>query len=207
MFSGCPKNCQFELKIIVLRASCDCTRCASMIQHVTRMMIVRSATRLSPGQTCLCQDVPLSSREWREVAKEPDQESEAEWSASQSSWQHKEETQACLVLFHDGVCCAVSLVLCRAARLTPSWEDSRVQLYHEAAGVEGTIHHVAYSTFCYLWQTLVPSVVMRPRSDLCRQCQQNSAAIVRMANGLEAEKKSAISDALEHLRIVKMERA
>ena len=48
---------------------------------------------------------------------------------------------------------------------------------------------------------------MKPRSDLCWQCQQNSAAIVRMANASEAEKTSTMSDALEHLRVVKMERA
>ena len=48
---------------------------------------------------------------------------------------------------------------------------------------------------------------MKPRSDLCWQCQQNSATIVRMANGSEAEKSSTLSDAVEHLRVVKMERA
>ena len=47
---------------------------------------------------------------------------------------------------------------------------------------------------------------MKPRSDLCWQCQQNSAAIVRTANHPEAEKSAAIANALEHLRIVKMER-
>ena len=53
----------------------------------------------------------------------------------------------------------------------------------------------------------MPSVVvMRPRSDLCWQGQQNSAVIVRMANCSEV-KTSAISDVLEHLRMVKMERA
>lgn len=53
----------------------------------------------------------------------------------------------------------------------------------------------------------MPSVVvMRPRSDLCWQCQQNSAAIVRTANSAEAEKTAAMLEALEHLRVVKMER-
>ena len=95
-------------------------------------------------------------------------------------------------------------------QLLPSSTSKRAvwKVYHEAAEAESTIHPVAYSTFCYLWRTLVPSVVvMKPRSDLCWQCQQNSAAIVRMANGSEAEKTSIISDALEHLRVVKMERA
>jgi len=82
------------------------------------------------------------------------------------------------------------------------------KVYHDAAEAEGTIHPVAYTTFCYLRRTLVPSVVvMKPRSDLCWQCQQNSAAIVCMANASEAEKTSTMSDALEHLRVVKMERA
>ncbi len=54
----------------------------------------------------------------------------------------------------------------------------------------------------------MPSVVvMKPRSDLRWQCQQNSAAIVRMANSSEVEKTATITDALEHLRVVKMERA
>ena len=70
-----------------------------------------------------------------------------------------------------------------------------------------TVHVVAYST-CYLWRTLVPSiVVLKPRSDLCWQCQQNSASIVCTANSLEAEKSTAIRDALEHLWIVKLEQS
>ncbi len=82
------------------------------------------------------------------------------------------------------------------------------RVYHAAAEAEGTIHPVAYSTFCYLWRALAPSiVVMKPRSDLCWQCQQNSAAIVRTANSPEAEKSEVIADALEHLRIVRLERA
>ena len=95
-------------------------------------------------------------------------------------------------------------------QLLPSSVSKRAvwKVYHDAAEVEGTINPVAYTTFCYLWRTLVPSVViMKPRSDLCWQYQQNSAAIVHMANGSEAEKSSTISDALEHLRVVKMERA
>lgn len=53
----------------------------------------------------------------------------------------------------------------------------------------------------------MPSIiVMKPRSDLCWKCQENSTAIMRCSNGSEAEKTSTISEALEHLRIVKMER-
>ena len=44
-------------------------------------------------------------------------------------------------------------------------------------------------------------------SELCWQCQQNSAAVVRASNRSEVEKTDAITDALEHLWIVKSERA
>ena len=47
---------------------------------------------------------------------------------------------------------------------------------------------------------------MKPRSDLCWQCQQNSTAIMRTANLSDSEKSATIESALEHLRIVKQER-
>ena len=93
-------------------------------------------------------------------------------------------------------------------QLLPSSMSRRAiwRVYRDAAEGE-TTHPVAYTTFCYLWRTLVPSIlVMKPRSDLCWQCQQNSAAIVRTANSPEAEKSASITSALEHLRIVKEER-
>ena len=50
------------------------------------------------------------------------------------------------------------------------------------------VHPVAYTTFCYLWRTVVPSVVvMKPRSNLHWQFQQNSAAIICTTNFSEAE--------------------
>lgn len=95
-------------------------------------------------------------------------------------------------------------------QLLPSSKSKHTiwEVYHKAAEADGTIHPVAYTTFCYLWRKLVPSIlVMKPRSDLCWQCQQNSAAIVRTANSLDAVKSQAIMEALEHLRIVKTESA
>ena len=92
-------------------------------------------------------------------------------------------------------------------QLLPSSLSKRAvwRVYREATG---TVHAVAYSMFCLLWRTLVPSIViMKPRSDLCWQCQQNSTAIMRSANASDVEKSSTIDDALEHLRIVKLERA
>ena len=45
---------------------------------------------------------------------------------------------------------------------------------------------VAYSTFTHLWRQLLSNViVMKPMSDLCRVCQQNSTAIMRSANSPE----------------------
>ena len=92
-------------------------------------------------------------------------------------------------------------------QLLPSSLSKRAvwRVYREAVGA---VHAVAYSTFCLLWRSLVPSIViMKPRSDLCWQCQQNSTAIMRTANASDTEKTSTIDDALEHLRIVKMERS
>ena len=80
-------------------------------------------------------------------------------------------------------------------------------MYKEAAEAVSTIHTVSSSHLNYLWRTLVPSiVVMKPRSDLCWQCQQNSTSIMRTANLSDTEKSSSISNALEHLRLVKLER-
>lgn len=46
-----------------------------------------------------------------------------------------------------------------------------------------------YTTFCSLWRKLVPHItVMRPMSDLCWVCQQNSRAIMRSANTQEEDK-------------------
>ena len=78
-------------------------------------------------------------------------------------------------------------------QLLPSKSKHTIwETYHKAAEAVGAIHPVAYTTFCHLWHRLVPSIlVMKPRSDLCCQCQQNSAAIVRTTNSLDAVKSQA----------------
>ena len=94
-------------------------------------------------------------------------------------------------------------------QLLPSSVSKRAiwRVYQSAAEADGTVHPVAYTTFCHLWKELTPSVlVMKPRSDLCWQCQQNSTAIMRTSNLAEAHKSAAIQNALEHLRIVRVER-
>ena len=41
----------------------------------------------------------------------------------------------------------------------------------------------AYNTFCKLWRELLPHItVMKPMTDLCAVCQENSTAIMRSAN-------------------------
>ena len=58
---------------------------------------------------------------------------------------------------------------------------------------ETGLRAAAYSTFCTLWRQLIPQVtVMKPMSDLCWVCQQNSAAIMRAANTPEEEKSEVI---------------
>lgn len=94
-------------------------------------------------------------------------------------------------------------------QLLPSSDTKRSiwRVYREAAEQDGTVHPAAYSSFTFLWRKLVPFIViMKPRSDLCWQCHQNSTAIIRTANQPESEKTAAIANAVEHLRIVKMER-
>ena len=95
-------------------------------------------------------------------------------------------------------------------KLLPSSVSKRGiwRVYHAAAEDDNTIHSVAYSTFCKLWKELVPFVIiMKPMSDLCWQCQQNSTALLRAANRPEEEKTMTIKDAQEHLRVVQLERS
>lgn len=80
---------------------------------------------------------------------------------------------------------------------------------YEAAMLAVSSRAVAYRTFCRLWQQqLLPSVVlMKPMSDLCWKCQQNSAAIMRAANSPESEKSATLQTAQEHLTLVQIERS
>lgn len=87
-------------------------------------------------------------------------------------------------------------------QLLPSSTSKRQiwRVYQSAAEEDGSVQKVAYSTFCTLWRQLVPSVVlMKPMSDLCWTCQQNSAAILRAANHHESEKSATIKSAEKHL--------
>ena len=94
-------------------------------------------------------------------------------------------------------------------QLLPSWVSKPAiwQTFQASASIHPSAQTVAYSTFCRLWQKLMPNIVtMRPMSDLCWTCQQNNTLVLRSANQDEGEKEQALADAPEHLRIVNVER-
>ena len=95
-------------------------------------------------------------------------------------------------------------------KLLPSSTSKRRiwKVYQQACQQDPSIHSVAYSTFCRLWRTLLPSLVlMKPMTDLCWTCQKNSTTIMRAANKSRADKTALIKKANEHLRIVHVERS
>jgi len=60
------------------------------------------------------------------------------------------------------------------------------------AAANSSMRALAYPTFTQLWRQLLPHIlVMKPMSDLCWVCQQNSTAITRSAN--HPEEKSTVS--------------
>ena len=82
------------------------------------------------------------------------------------------------------------------------------RMYEAATGAGGDFHAVAYRTFCRLWKTLLPDIVqMRPMSDLCWQCKQNSNLIMRSANLSDTQKHKTLESAMEHLQVVTGERS
>ena len=94
-------------------------------------------------------------------------------------------------------------------KLLPSSTSKREIWRKYVAAGEATdgVKTVGYSCFCSIWTTLVPQIiVMKPMSDLCWQCQQNSSAIMKAANRSEVEKTEKIQAALDHLTEVKLER-
>ena len=93
-------------------------------------------------------------------------------------------------------------------KLLPSSTSKRgIWRVYSAASENSNTYTVAYSTFCKLWKTLIPSIIlMKLMSDLCWQCQQNSSAILRAVNQPDSEKSDTIRAAEEHILIVQKER-
>ena len=95
-------------------------------------------------------------------------------------------------------------------KLLPSSTSKRGiwRTYREAAEQDTTVHSVAYTTFCCLWKAQLPYIIiMKPMTDLCWTCQQNSNAILRASNCPEAAMSTVVEKAMEHLRIVQVERS
>ena len=64
-----------------------------------------------------------------------------------------------------------------------------VWIEYKLASDEADIKAAAYTTFTSLWRQLAPHItVMKPMSDLCWVCQQNSVKIMRAANTPESAK-------------------
>ena len=81
-----------------------------------------------------------------------------------------------------------------------------VQLKKRKQDVHAVACMHAYTTFCRLWRSLLPSVIIiKSMTDLCWTCHQYSTAILRAANCSEANKSTTIKDAEEHLRIVQVD--
>ena len=66
---------------------------------------------------------------------------------------------------------------------------------------------VGKTTFYNLWKSFLPSIgTMKPSSDLCFECQQNIASIIRSAHLSEDEKSDRLRLAESHLTLAKTER-
>jgi len=95
-------------------------------------------------------------------------------------------------------------------KLLPSSVSKRSiwKLYHDSSDSACDMKSVPHSTFNKLWKSLVSSItIMKPMSDLCWTCQQNSTAILRAANRPLLEKTETIMSAEKHLLLVQLERS
>ena len=64
---------------------------------------------------------------------------------------------------------------------------------YKAACDEAGLRALALNTFCTLWRNTLPFItVMKPMTDLCSVCQQNSTALVRAANTPDEEKTEVV---------------
>ena len=75
-------------------------------------------------------------------------------------------------------------------KLLPSSTTKRAVWYqYTAASDLANIRSAKYSTFTETWRMCCPKVtVMKPMTDLCSVCQNNSTAIIRSGNKSEDEK-------------------
>ena len=85
--------------------------------------------------------------------------------------------------------CAWGVCMCEYVREHYQLTLKAVWAEYKLSADEASIKAAAYTSFCSLWRQLVPHItVMKPMSDLCWICQQNSVAIMRAANTPETAK-------------------
>lgn len=64
------------------------------------------------------------------------------------------------------------------------------------------------TSFLRVWHNYLPHIVVaRPMTDLCWQCRKNNLAIQRSANMPDEQKESTLQEHLDHLHVVREERA
>ena len=170
-------------------------------------------------------DLPVSSHCRKQEAQELGQKLEGQWANTTHTRQHTQMTET---LPFESTECVVRFLLSYAEQnglllpgRVPGYSRSDVKLlpssvskrgiwktYCTAAEEKVDIHTVAYTTFCRLWRSLLPSVIiMKPMTDLCWMCHQNSTAILRAANSSDSSKSTTLRKAEEHLRLVQVERS
>lgn len=67
------------------------------------------------------------------------------------------------------------------------------KVYSSVAAQQSGMRCIAYSTFCQLWSSLLPNILLtRPMTDLCAQCHKH-AALVQQNSNLSEEEKSQVT--------------
>ena len=101
----------------------------------------------------------------------------------------------------------------------PTFKDYKVMLlpsdmtksavyrsYVEACKSDGTMW-VTRPCFANIWKTLCPYItVMKPATDLCFVCQQNTNLLMKASNMPEAIKSQRLKDAQDHLDLARLQR-
>ena len=86
--------------------------------------------------------------------------------------------------------------------------DPKANLYRKYIDHVEQEHKVSYSTFTHLWRKYFPNIVtQKPRSDLCKDCNDNMLSMSNMNNMPEEKKLALIEKSHNHLQLVSAERA
>ena len=73
--------------------------------------------------------------------------------------------------------------------------------------VSDQLNCISFRTFVNIWNKLCPYIAtVKPATDLCRTCQQNSNLLMKSANMAESVKSQRIKDALAHLDLARIQR-